>query len=312
MKLTVPIAVLGWAGLALGVAGPARAQLMLPNASGPAPGQEGVVTAPAAPPRPPAPKIASESSVIGKTLYLNGSKGKLVIDRKGPSGLQASLVAVGDRISNPTESCGLDLGGGKPLDMTPVGRAAGAPRYEIRIPSCPITVDILEGAALVSNPEQACVFPEGDCKVNATGLWGPTPASLEGQAASIEKDRGRADRVVIESYKALYARTKDRNEIKKIAAEQADFSSARETMCRDYAREAVHGFCATRFTELRATELVERISKMDGREFVPESTRPRAPRPPADVDQQQAPPPVAAAPPPRREQSGFWLFNLFR
>lgn len=298
--------------LSLFAAAPARAQLMLPGAPAPAPGQENAIMAPAAPPRPPAPKIASETSVIGRTLFLNGAKGKLVIEKKGGAGLQASIVAVGDRISKPTESCGLDLGGGKPLDMVSIGRAAGAPRYEIRIPACIITLDILEGSALVQNAENACVFAESDCKINATGLWGPPPSSLDSLAASIEKDRGRADRVVIESYKALYARFKDRAETKKIAAEQADFSSAREVMCRDYAREAVHGFCATRFTELRATELVERISRIDGREFVPESTRPRPPRPPVESVETAPPPPPVAAAPQRRESPSFWPFNLFR
>jgi hypothetical protein len=256
------------------------------------------------------PRPASDSTVAGRPLFLNGSKGKLVIEKKS-AGLQATLIATGDRISRPTETCGLDLGGGKPLDMVAAGRPAGAPRYEIRIPGCLISVDMLEGAALLGSPDEACRFPEGDCSVSLTGLWGPPAASLESQATSIERDRSRADKVVRESYKALYARTKDRNETKRIAAEQADFTSARETVCRDYAREAVHGFCATRFTELRATELVERVSKLDGREFVPESNRPR-PRP-ATPEVATAPPAVAVQPPaPQRPGPSIWPFNLFR
>jgi hypothetical protein len=311
--------VFGAASVGFFALSPAQAQLVLPGApaAGPAgssgAAQGGGLAAPPpvrVAPRPSAPKTTGETSVLGKTLYFNGSKGKLVIEKAG-SGLQATLIAVGDKISKPNDTCGLDLGGGKPLDMIPTGRPAGAPRYEIRIPACLITVDLLDGAALVGSPDQACSFPEGDCRVSATGLWGPQPASLEAQSAAIEKDRGRADKIVRESYKALYARTKDKNETKKIAAEQADFTSAREIVCRDYAREPAHGFCATRFTELRATDLVERVSKLDGREFVPETNRPR-PKPPVDAEMAAAPPPVAAAPPPQRQTPSIWPFNLFR
>src|SRR4051794_2281917 len=113
------------AGVGLFAVSPAEAQLVLPGAPAPGPGPAGVMqggglpaqSAPRVAPRPSAPKMPGETSVLGKTLYFNGSKGKLVIDKaasdKTGASLQATLIAVGDKISKPTDTCGLDLGGGK-------------------------------------------------------------------------------------------------------------------------------------------------------------------------------------------------------
>ncbi|VTZ21295.1 conserved hypothetical protein [Methylocella tundrae] len=48
---------------------------------------------------------------------------------------------------------------------------------------------------------------------------------------------------------------KDKDAVKKIASEQAGFSSEREVACRNYAREDVHGFCALRLTQGRGFAL---------------------------------------------------------
>ena len=45
------------------------------------------------------------------------------------------------------------------------------------------------------------------------------------------------------------------------AAEQAAFSSEREEACRTYVQEAVHGFCATRYTEARVIALQSQLSE---------------------------------------------------
>ena len=55
-------------------------------------------------------------------------------------------------------------------------------------------------------------------------------------------------------------RQKDRNTIRSLAHEQAAFSSEREEMCRDYAREDQHGFCAARFTEGKLAQINQRLS----------------------------------------------------
>ena len=302
---------------------PASAQLLLPGSQPsappppPTPVQGGAPAAgqPASPPKPrPAapPKAPAETSVIGKTLAFNGTKGRLIIDRRDKNNLQVSLIAVGEKISKPSEACGIDLGAGRPLELTAAGKPDGVPRYHVSIPACGMNLDMLDGAVLVSGPTAACPFPEGDCRIDARGLWGPAPGTLESQARAIESDRARADKAVQENFRALLARTQGKNEVKSVAAEQAGFTSERETVCRDYSRESVHGFCAARFTELRAAELAARVVALGGPPPAPRAARPRPPA--AQPDQGQAappPPPVAAAPapPPPKPKS---IFDIFR
>jgi hypothetical protein len=193
--------------------------------------------------------------------------------------------------------------------MSPAGRPNGVPRFRIDIPACPLDVDLLDGAVLVSGAD-ACPFPEGNCRIDARGLWGPGAGTLESQLRAIESDRASADRAVRENFKALLARTKDRNAVKAVAAEQAGFTSEREMVCRDYARESVHGFCSARFTELRSAELAARVEALGGPP--PVAAAPRPPRPPAV---QGSPPagqaPAAAAPPPAPAPSRS-IFDIFR
>ncbi|MHB2166597.1 hypothetical protein [Alsobacter sp. R-9] len=316
----LPAAVL----LAALAAGPAQAQLMLPGAQAPAGGgapaapggsAPGTVVpgTPPAPPRPVAVKAPAESAVLGRTLFFNGTRGRLVIERKDKTALQVTLIAVGEKMSAPGQACGLDLGGGKPLDMTPVGRPDGVPRYRIDIPACALDVDLLDGSVLVSGPTAACPFPEGDCRIDPRGMWGPNPGSLESQLRAIESDRAAADRAVRENFKALLARTKDKNGVKAVASEQAGFTSERETVCRDYSRESVHGFCSARFTELRAAELAARVAALGGPP--PVAARPPRPRPEGQPGQPggAAPPSQPAAapapPPPAPSRS---IFDIFR
>lgn len=299
--------------LAVAMSSPAAAQLMLPQApAGGGPGSAApAMPAPAQPPAPPRPvavKLPGEATVLGRTFYFNGTKGRLIVERKDRTApLTATMIAVGEQLSAPGEACGIDLGGGRPLAMTPAGRPNGVPRFRIDIPACPLDLDLLDGAVLVSAPD-SCPFPEGNCRIDARGLWGPGAGTLEGQLRAIESDRSSADRAVRENFKALIARTKDRNGVKEVAAEQAGFTSERETLCRDYARESVHGFCSARFTELRAAELAARVEALGGPP--PVAAAPRPPRPAAPVAAPavgQAPPAAAPAPPPTRS-----IFDIFR
>ena len=57
------------------------------------------------------------------------------------------------------------------------------------------------------------------------------------------------------NFKRLLTTTKDRPTIMGYARDQAQFSSTREEVCRAYAGETRHGFCATRLTEARAATL---------------------------------------------------------
>jgi hypothetical protein len=242
---------------------PAAAQMMLPGAS--APTQAGVVQKPAssAKPKPKAApmRVASDDSVIGKPLLLNGTRGRITIER-GASGLEARVLLAGDQISRPTEACGVDLGGGAPLALTPAGRPDGVLRYELAFPGCPIQFDVLDGAVLASGVNESCRFPDNDCRADPRGMWGPSAASVEADAAAIEAARGSADKAVRASFKQLLSqvqKSKDKVAVRVLASEQAGFTSRRDTICRDYQREAAHGFCSARYTEFRAASLSSRL-----------------------------------------------------
>lgn len=249
------------AGLVLATG--AHAQILLPGAAPTGPTEP---AAPAAPPpkrKAPPPKTIADQAIDGTTLYLNGTRGRLAIEKRDKQALTVRLIAVGEKISQPAESCGVDLGAGQSVPLSAAGRPAGVTRYELGMPGCPVAFDILDGGIYVPPGSQACEFTETDCRVDLHGMWGPPASAIEAEVASIERDRGRADKAVRESYKALLSKVPktDKPGIRRIAAEQAGFTSERETVCRDYAREAAHGFCATRFTEYRAASLAARLGQ---------------------------------------------------
>jgi hypothetical protein len=248
--------------------GPAFAQLVLPGAAPvTTPGGVYVPVAPSTPLNAPKPilppKAVSENSIDGKTLLLNGTRGRLTVEKRDKASLTVRFIAVGDMISRPGESCGVDLGNGQPITLAAAAtRPQGVARYELPMPGCPVSLDVLDGGLYVSGITQACEFRETDCKVDPRGVWGPAPAGLEGSVDAIEKDRARADKAVRDAYKALIAKVPktDKAGVRQVASEQAGFTSERELVCRDYAREAVHGYCAARYTELRASSLAVRLN----------------------------------------------------
>jgi hypothetical protein len=196
--------------------------------------------------------------------------------------------------------------GEEALTLEAQGKPEGAPRFEAKGASCPISFDVLDGAVWVRGPTEACSFAAQDCRVDPRGLWGPEPGALFTQAKAIETARGQADRAVRENYKLLTSRAKPQ-EVRPIVQEQAAFSAERETLCRSYSREAAHGFCNTRFTEGRAVSLSTRLGATLPTALAEEAPRPR-PRPPR--------PAVVAAPPeatqpqaqPQQQRSIFWPF----
>lgn len=260
------IALLACAGFLALVAAPAQGQILLPGASQsappPSPGTPSIMAAPPRP-KPAPPKAASDASIDGKVLFLNGSRGRLTVEKRDKDGLTVRLIAVGYKMSAPSESCGLDLGAGQPITLKAAGRPEGVSRYSLGIAGCDVSFDTLDGGLIALAPGGACEFREGDCKVDLHGVWGPPPSVIEGETVAIEKDRGRADKTVRESYKALIKSVPktDKAGVRKIAAEQAGFTSEREIMCRDYARESAHGYCAARYTEYRAASLGVRLGK---------------------------------------------------
>src|SRR5215204_1936137 len=281
---------------------------------GPMPGVPGVEGEPGAPvgpiaPMPPAPpkpivlKAPSEDSILGRELKLNGSGGSLRIERTGRADLKAQITLAGSKISDPTETCAVQLGDGQPVALSTAGRVEGLPRYEAQAPACPIQFDVVDGAVIVNAPAEACVFQEADCKVEPLGMWGPDPASLLPKAREIEEARGTADKAVRENYKALAHKVGPQS-MRPVVAEQAAFSADRETICRAYRREPAHGFCNTRFTEGSAVVLAARLGLL-----------PATPEPGAQAPPRPRPPRQAAQPAPPPQQPGSPMANppgLFR
>jgi len=76
----------------------------------------------------------------------------------------------------------------------------------------------------------------------------------------------------------LSAAAKDQETAKKIVAEQAGFSSARDMTCRSYLKEDVHGFCALRLTQARVLALQAAYN---------ERARAKAPTKPAGASQKE-------------------------
>ena len=289
---------------------PASAQMALPGAV--APDQAGAPQpAPTRPkPRPVAarpapPRMVSPSSLAGRTLLLNGGPSQIVFEAKDKSIDVAHLTLAGERISNSRETCKVEAPA-TPIAVSEVAHPDGVARIQIGFPACPIAFDVLDGAALVDPAQGRCEFKESNCRVNPVGLWGPSSGDLGAdKLKGIERARAAAEGAVRATYKDLVATTKDRPTIMAFAHEQAQFSSTREEICRDYAGEGRHGFCAAKLTEARASMLkamlvtasaakAERIAKKAAARPAAKPTRPRPVRraAPAPVA-----PPEAGAPP---------------
>ncbi|MCJ2011981.1 hypothetical protein MKK53_05535 [Methylobacterium sp. J-076] len=204
-------------------------------------------------------KAVSEDGLIGQDLQLNGTTGSLKLERAG-TGTTAAVTLPGTKISQPTESCSVKLGGGKPVALTSSGKPEGVPRFEAPAAECPLRLDVTEGGVLVTTLDagQTCTFSAADCTTTPVGLWGPPAATLIPRAAEFDAARGVADKSVRDNYKLMTQRAR-REDVRPIVAEQAAFSADREQFCRSYAREGTHGFCHLRFTENRSLALATRL-----------------------------------------------------
>ena len=249
---------------------PARAQLALPGAVAPTP--EGAPAAPgepvpakpklrrrpapdgAGPPAAAAPaKVLPAASLAGQTLRRDGHGSEITFGLRDKALVVTHLSLVG-RGEDGAE-CRIDVAD-LPLTVRDEGQPAGMARVGIPVPACPISFDVLDGAALASGGRSACAFAATHCSVDPTGLWGPVAASLTpDHDKALERQRSQADRDVRASFKRLVGTTRDRAAVMAYAREQAQFSSTREALCRAYAGELRHGFCAARVTQARAAAL---------------------------------------------------------
>jgi hypothetical protein len=242
---------------------PAAPPPQAPAAGDPAaPGEPGVEA-----PRPSAPaplrpvmlKVPAEETVLGQELMRNGSSGSLKLERTGNATV-VRITVPGMKVSQPAESCSVPLSGGNPIPLTAEARADGLARFEAAGGECPLRFEVLEGAVLVTplsgNP--VCTFTAADCGATPGGLWGPAPASLIPRSSEFDTARGVADKAVRDNYKVMTQRARGQD-VRPVVTEQAAFSSDREQVCRNYAREGSHGFCHVRFTEGRAVALATRL-----------------------------------------------------
>lgn len=263
----------GLAALLVGLstALPASAQLMLPGAVRKLP-PEGASNAPgsAAPmgadvgqakPKPVRLPAPSEATIVGRDLRRDGSMGLMSFRSGAANGLEISRLSLaGEEVANREAPCQVDVVAGAPIETRSTGRLGGLARYEVDIAACPFSFEVLDGAVLVTRDPKTCTFEAANCRVDPTGLWGPRGDSIdERQIKQWERARAQAEANMRENFRALLASAgKDKEAVKRIAGEQAGFSSERSVACSTYAGEDQHGLCALRLTEARAIALQAR------------------------------------------------------
>ena len=252
-------------------------------------------------PRPTPVKAPSERSLAGKVLQHNGMRGSMRFEREGDSLRLVSLRLQGDVISRVGETCEIEVPGA-PFTVTSSGRDNGLLKFSVESQSCPFDVSVLDGAVIVVHKGArastglgagTCEFKEKDCRGYLAGIWGPAGRSIgENESQNIEKLRGASDKNARANFRALLRRAgRDKPKVKEIASDQAGFSARREEACRDYVREAQHGYCASRITQARAVSLAAQMGAVetDTGEAEKPKPRPRRPPPPRAEPRAQAP-----------------------
>jgi hypothetical protein len=205
---------------------------------------------------------AGIASLAGRPLTLNGKSGLLQISGDDKSVTIDKLELVGEGVSDSSQRCVVDIVGQTPIEATNVGRPDGLERYEAKVPACPISFDVLSGALLVPTQITACVFKAADCQTAPGGLWGPDGASLVGDAARIMKERAAAEKAMGKILRLIQDRAQDSSQAADLARDQKGFAGQRDEVCRDYAKESVHGYCALRVTEARVALLRTRLDEL--------------------------------------------------
>jgi hypothetical protein len=206
-----------------------------------------------------APGIAS---VAGRPLMLNGKSGLLQISGDDKTATIDKLELAGESVSDPSQRCVVDIVGEKPILATSAGRPDGLERFEADVPACPFAFDVLEGAVLVPPQITACVFKAADCRTSPAGLWGPSGDSLAGEAAAIVKERPEAEKAMAKVVRAIEDRAKNNPAAASLARDQNGFAGQRDELCRDYAKEILHGYCALRAAQARTALLETRLEAL--------------------------------------------------
>ena len=250
---------------------PSFGQLTLPGAAPAAP--EGAATRPkpksahkarsggeARPGKPTA--EAGVASLVGRPLMLNGKSGLLQISGDDKAITVEKLQLAGEGVSDSSQRCVVDIVGETPIEATNVGRPDGLERFEVKVPACPISFDVLDGAVLVPTQISACVFKAADCQTAPGGLWGPEGGPLVGDAAKIVKERAEAEKTMGKLVRAIEDRSENNAQAADLVRDQNGFAAQRDELCRDYAKESLHGYCALRVTEARTALLQARLDEL--------------------------------------------------
>ncbi|HEX9167775.1 MAG TPA: lysozyme inhibitor LprI family protein [Roseiarcus sp.] len=247
----------------------AGAQLMLPGAAPAAP--QGATASPAKARSVGAAKGAGVNAkgatpgvagLAGRPLMLNGKLGLLQISGDDKTATIEKLRLAGESVSDSSQRCVVDIVGENPIQATSVGRPDGLERFEVNVPACPFSFDVVDGAALAPSQITACVFKAADCQTGPGGLWGPDGASLVSDAAKFAKERAEAEKAMAKAVRAIEDRAKDSPEAADLIRDQNGFAGQRDDSCRDYAKESVHGYCALRLTEARTALLATRLNEL--------------------------------------------------
>jgi hypothetical protein len=272
--------------LAIAPQSPVFGQLALPGAVAPTP--EGSVApsdggrrrhggegGPAIAPKPP-----SEDSIVGHALHLDGSRSSIEFQRAGAELQVAKLALTGDRLSRSGEACRVEVSE-TPVKLQARESETGLRRYQLDYAACPFTVEVLDGAILVSNEGKACAIKTADCRADPAGLWGMGSSEFDPKkAGDMLGARARVEITVRNIFKTLYDKNAKEKDLRsQLVREQAGFSSWREEICRAYVGEAEFGYCALRLTEARAlalgAQLTKGVKKRGGVETAEESVAPK-------------------------------------
>jgi hypothetical protein len=205
---------------------------------------------------------AGVASLAGQTLMLNGKSGLLQISGDDKAITIDKLQLAGEGVSDSSQRCVVDNVGETPIEATNVGRPDGLERFEAKVPACPISFDVLDGAVLVPTQITACVFKAADCQTSPGGLWGPEGASLVGDAAKIVKERAAAEKAMGKTFHNIEDRAEGSPQAADLVRDQNGFAGQRDELCRDYAKESIHGYCGLRVTEARAALLRTRLDEL--------------------------------------------------
>ncbi len=226
---------------------------------------------PANPGKPVALQPPGEGTLAGRTLQHNGRRGLMQLGRAATGLIIKRLVLDGDVISKPGETCRIEVKGA-PFTARFSGFDKGLRQYRVETQTCPFSFVVLDGSLIATHRKSSfstglgkgtCRFVARDCRGYLAGFWGPSGRSFNKRNdRAIEKARGSSERNARANFRALLrANSGDRKGIRAVAADQAGFSARREERCRDFLREHVHGYCASRITEARAIELGDRLNK---------------------------------------------------